>query len=854
MPLPLLAVAAIGGASIGASIWKQSSTNKANKKILRLQQQAEERASVARGSQLFNADQALAVPEYDDDPFTSNKRTLYAGGGAAGLDAGFSIANELVSMWGTNSANKNSVAQAQFEANKLIPGSIDQVTNAAQKDADNKAKRFANPYTYKPEDTELFAQGGTSNNGILGFMQRWRDNNYYKTMDANEGLTKQHEETIKFGTDPYSIRRRELGYDKMVSPNKAFNIPVNLKKPTDDFTFANGGRTDKDDDLTDIPDVNAGKYVRFKNSLTAGQKVFNGLSKTFKVLPAITPLLDIASDIGKSPDQLNKEYNDGINSLRQKGLVPNIGKLPDQPMLANGGAVNQSPIDNLFQGVNKQSSNTAIVQAGTHESGNDLEFANPNGSKAKIEGGEGMKTAPNGSVNIYSDRIPVPGENVSIADKFSHLSSLKGNLEKDMKGASNAITKNTLDRKIIGIDATMDELFKVQENVKRAAEYQAQSLPTNNAEVPAIPSAPDQLFANGGTSKFGVNRSQSAVPIPKDVILHAGDDVNNTEEAAKKAEEAKGHTDYDPKKIVVMNQMTPFGTKNFGKNQTQLAAAYNGIDTKKLATPYVDPNAEDGKGNNTFWNTIKSDDGINGIATGLTLLDNLYNARQIKNIDIKDPHYVNKVELDKEYDTTAAEYGVKKELDNFYKNVDKNTTSSIVGLNMKLSAMAEGIDKLNGVYDTKQKYEGEMHNREILANSSIEAQNVGIYNGDKDKQSMMNANIAMQKSANFSNAIDDTVNGLLRYQGMRTDRERFAALENSTAATGVQIGNLRDGLYKDMDAAQIEAGLDKSIANGNMDYATYKEGLKLHNDKAKYGSVVKPMTKAQFDAKLGKKK
>lgn len=685
MPLPLLAVAAIGAAGVGASIWGQSNTNKANKKMLRLQKEADARASASRGSQLFNADQALAGYDYDDDPFTSNQRTLYAtggtptptkGGGTGGLDAGFSIANNLVGMWSTHSNNKNAVAQAQFEANKIIPGSIDQVTAVAQKDADNKAKRFANPYTYKPEDTELFAKGGIAN-------------------------------------------------------------------------------------------------------------------------------------------------------------------------VAN-------PLDQMFQGVNKQSSNTAVVNAGTHESGNDLEFANPNGSKAKIEGGEGMKTAPNGSVNIYSDRIPVPGENVSIADKFSHLSSLKGNLEKDMKGASNAITKNTIDRKIIGIDATMDELFKVQENVKRAAEYQAQSLSANNEEVPAIPSAPDQLFANGGTSKFGVNRGQSEVPIPKDVILHAGDDVNNTEEAAKKAEESKGHTDYDPKKIVVMNRMTPFGTKNFGKNQTQLAAAYNGIDTKKLATPYVDPNAEDGKGNNTFWNTIKSDDGINGIATGLTLLDNLYNARQIKNIDIKDPHYVNKVELDKEYDTTAAEYGVKKELDNFYKNVDKNTTSSIVGLNMKLSAMAEGIDKLNGVYDTKQKYEGEMHNREILANSNIEAQNVGIYNGDKDKQSVMNANIAMQKSANFSNAIDDTVNGLLRYQGMRTDRDRFAALENSTAATGVQIGNLKAGLYKDLDASSIEAGLDKSIGNGNMSYKDYVSGLEFHNKGAKVGSVVKPMTKAQFDAKFGK--
>lgn len=674
MPLPLLAVAAIGAAGVGASIWKQSNTNKANKKMLRLQKEAENRASVARGSQLFNADQALAGYDYDDDPFTSNQRTLYAPGGVAGVDAGLSIANDLVGMWSTRSNNKNAVAQAQFEANKIIPGSVDQVTSVAQKDADNKAKRFANPYTYKPEDTELFAKGGVAN-------------------------------------------------------------------------------------------------------------------------------------------------------------------------VAN-------PLDQMFQGVNKQSSNTAVVNAGTHESGNDLEFANPDGTKAKIEGGEGMKTAPNGSVNIYSDRIPVPGENVSIADKFSHLSSLKGNLEKDMKGASNAITKNTLDRKIIGIDATMDELFKVQENVKRAAEYQAQSLSANNEEVPAIPSAPDQLFANGGTSKFGNSRSQSEMPIPKDVILYPNGGSTNDEEA----EEEKGHTGYDSKKIVVMDQLTPFGTKNFGKNQTQLAAAYNGIDTTKLATPYVDPNAEDSKGNNTFWNTIKSDDGINGIATGLTLLDNLYNARQIKNIDIKDPHYVNKVELDKEYDTTAAEYGVKKELDNFYKNVDKNTTSSIVGLNMKLSAMAEGIDKLNGVYDTKQKYEGEMHNREILANSNIEAQNVGIYNGDKDKQSMMNANIAMQKSANFSNAIDDTVNGLLRYQGMRTDKERFAALENSTAVTGVQVGNLRDGLYKDLDSAQIEAGLDKSINNGNMDYKTYKDALEAHNKKAKYGSVVKPMTKAQFETKVGKKK
>ena len=608
-PLVIMGAASLA-TSIGSSIFGASSSSSAARKARKAQEEAERRAGIARGAQMFNEDRAMATPEYDDDPFTSNDRKLYAEGGLTNSDwtsmlsSVGNISNNVMSAINTNAQNNNMVANAQFQANKVVPGGT-QITNDAAADKAAQAKRFANPYS-NPK-TDEYADGGLSN-------------------------------------------------------------------------------------------------------IFSGEK---------------------------------------------------------------------------FKGVNQQSSNTAVVEGGTHESGDDVKFNRPDGSTAKVEGGEGMMTMPNGAVKVYSDRIQIPGEDTTIAEKFKDLSFLKGNLEKDRIGQSNAITRNTTDRQLLGIDSTLDNLFAVQEGAKKVAQYKNKDA-TNPTE---------QLFKLGGDAA-------SEDLLTKGISRIKGDPTDNVYEAANVS--------------------------------------------KTLKTPYTDPEKEVKQLNHTLWNTIKSDDGLDGISTGLTLLDNIYNAKQIKDVEIKDPRYVNQVDFDTEYDTTAAEYGVKKELDNFYKNVDKNTSSSVVGLNMKLSAMTNGIDKLNQVFDTKEKYETEMKNREILTNSGIEAQNAGIYNAEKDKESLANHNNSMLKSSNFANAIDDVVNGMVRYQGHRTEKDRFAAMEMSSAATGVNMKNLEQGMYKDLAGEQIDKYVSEAADKGFLSYDTYETSINSHNKKASAGSNRKLLSKSEF--------
>lgn len=648
-PLVVMGAASLA-TSIGSSIFGASSSYSAARKARKAQEEAERRAGIARGAQMFNEDRAMATPEYDDDPFTSNERKLYGEGdtniaapsSSAGTDwvgmlkSAGDISNNVMSAINTNAQNNNMVANAQFQANKVVPGGT-QITNDAAADKAAQAKRFANPYS-NPK-TDEYADGGLSN-------------------------------------------------------------------------------------------------------IFSGEK---------------------------------------------------------------------------FKGVNQQSSNTAVVEGGTHESGDDVKFNRPDGSTAKVEGGEGMMTMPNGAVKVYSDRIQIPGEDTTIAEKFKDLSFLKGNLEKDRIGQSNAITRNTTDRQLLGIDSTLDNLFAVQEGAKKVAQYKNKDItyPT------------EQLFKDGDPDITKTPASQTTDPEEFDpkkrnISKSLGNDVNSD--------------------ILLTNGMTNVFS-NKGLDDVSISKL-----AKTLKTPYTDEIANKSKsnGNNTLWNTIKSDDGLDGISTGLTLLDNIYNAKQIKDVEIKDPRYVNQVDFDTEYDTTAAEYGVKKELDNFYKNVDKNTSSSVVGLNMKLSAMTNGIDKLNQVFDTKEKYETEMKNREILTNSGIEAQNAGIYNAEKDKESLANHNNSMLKSSNFANAIDDVVNGMVRYQGHRTEKDRFAAMEMSSAATGVNMKNLEQGMYKDLAGEQIDKYISEAADKGFLSYDTYKTSIDGNNRVASAGSNRKVMTKSEF--------
>ena len=590
---------------------------------------------------------------------------------------------------------------------------------------------------------------------------------------------------------------------------------------------------------------------------------------------------------------------------------------------ATGGAINAS---SQPKGLVQQSSDTAVVKAGTHESGNDLSFTRQDGTQAAVEGQEGIQMKGSG-VNIFSDRIAVPGDSVSIAERFQHLSSLKGDLEKRLKTDANIIGRNTKSRQIQSTSNALDKLFAIQETLKGISKTvnQGQQFAYGGKGDEAVNGFDIKSVGNGivqpqirnaitaAERREGPQFSDYSVVNPSDstisVVNKDGKIIDTSRYKTNLEKEFKSRVSYagmlrnlTPEQRAKSNideadyqriiSETDHGISKRGITRSVREYAQGGQLTKRADGKYVDENgvvfldeigtldetvtdrldidpitkkpapysvnsktlktmttpkyAGERKQNNNFlktaFNTANSQGGMNALATTLTLMDNIYNDKLMNKMKPEEARFVSKVSLDKHYDTSAEEHAVKSQVQGFYENVDKNVTSSSVGLNMKLSAMAEGLGKLNQIQQNKNRIESELTNKEILANSEVDKANAMIYNQYKDQ----NAAHYMRKSANFSNAIDDISQGLLRGIKIKTDKEEFMVNESKYAKTGVAINQLQSGFYKEAGGEAVDKAVQE-IANAGRTYKDYVAAIDEHNNLATAGSKRKRMTRAEYE-------
>lgn len=630
--------------------------------------------------------------------------------------------------------------------------------------------------------------------------------------------------------------------------------------------------------------------------------------------------LDIAGTFMDSSAH-KKELDAKLNRSREVKLAPidpmfgiaakkdaEAAKLESDQMLnkrdfAQGGNAEE---DIPKVGLKHTSSNTVVIDAGTHESGNDMEFTRPDGTKAKIEGDEVIHTSK-GRTKILSNRMinPITGE--SFASDAHNVSLLKGDLEESRRTTADNVKANTLDREILGKENLLDSYYNAQEEVKQLkgnkqieANYanggnpddDTLSIKTNPSGAPLVQDPLENAshyfdLKRGKHKGFTVGQSQKVeagspeeaelrrlydypytnfAPITKedgsssifpvldskqhaDIVKDKGLTSKTVKEFAigGNGDEEEEDFDFFTSASKQINKDVPaFASDNTGfvPDETKRKFVESGEYTKTNPQRNVKDAVEaetkkvkgkDGKGVGNALRRLGSTDNLNVAMTGLTLLDNIYNASQLKKIqdNFTDPRYVSKVDLDTEYDVSGAEHAAKASLDTFYKNVDKNTTSSIVGLNMKQAALASTIKQLNKVHDTKQKVETELRNKETLANLNVDRFNAGLYNQTLARK----ANIEYQKSANFSNMIDDVTRGISRGIGIKRDRETFAAQQMMQLPTGTIIKNVEAGHYAEMDPDVAKAEFDRALNSGGLSKDDYASIIKSFNAKSKRGKI-----------------
>jgi hypothetical protein len=131
---------------------------------------------------------------------------------------------------------------------------------------------------------------------------------------------------------------------------------------------------------------------------------------------------------------------------------------------AIGGNMNQ-PVQTMQQGVQPQqfqtaASNVQEVQGPSHEQGG-VNAGNGN----EVEGKEVIQAGKDGSSQVFSNRIPYE-KGVSFADKASELAKQKGKYETLVNDKS-LFARGTANRQIAKIDAQMQKLFEMQEQLKQ---------------------------------------------------------------------------------------------------------------------------------------------------------------------------------------------------------------------------------------------------------------------------------------------------------------------------------------------------------------------------------------------------
>lgn len=580
------------------------------------------------------------------------------------------------------------------------------------------------------------------------------------------------------------------------------------------------------------------------NEIEGGSSAASGYASIASSVMDIADTFIMDSHAKKDLEYESKKVimNPNTSRFKQDAMRDKQNSIVRPDVYANGG------------GIKYNSANTAMVEAGSHESGDDLEFARPDGTSAKVEGNEGIRDV-NGQVQIFSNRIPNPTGKGSIANKFLELSSLKGDLEEAKRSSGDAIDANTNVRKLAGVDKSLDNLYNAQEGIKDLS----------NAKTVG------DVYANGGDGDKNDNDEYDTIKPNMSGLAPIQDPLENASHLRKLSlgrygkvqvgeamdvvagspEEQQLRNTYDypyssytnvvneqgdtivypvlndkEHARLVKDKYPDVAVKDIyakggnGKNKYSLPSDdwdENEQEVESWMSDYAKPNDDKGI-NKEVEGKVKTNprlaktDALNVAATGLTLIDNIYNAKLINNMrDEVDHRSVAKVDLDKEINVDAQVHDTKRTLDNFFKNVDDNVSSSNVGLNMKLAATGESINQLNKVYDAKNKMESELKNREALVNIDIDKFNTQSYNRSQLVNQGIQDNKMSSKSANISNMIDDITKGLTRGIGIARDRETFVAKEERYADTGVTIKNVEAGRYDELTNNQYSSLIMKGF-------------------------------------------
>ena len=516
----------------------------------------------------------------------------------------------------------------------------------------------------------------------------------------------------------------------------------------------------------------------------------------------------------------NVEYYANGGEVESNSLLNSAPKLSpmqlaeiQKSLTQNGGIAPQMPISN--GGYQTKGGNLVPIGDGVEEAvGNQH-------NEETIDGVSGIQLSKNGEpvAEIENKEVVVDGDTVyshqlkydgkqSYADKMRKITAKRNKLEKEQNATKDKRVKNTIERKLAGLNMAEEALFTHQEHRKYAEGIKVANTFAFGGKIPK--------FSNGGNVYTDTNGKKYRLVNGKKQYFIDFDPIKTA-----KKEEIALNTELN-KKDVDWNASTPKmldADKNGIPDLVQAPGAVN----EPTMQPLVKAGAEVGTGATTATATAKgigSQIGNAALQLAPMLIDNIGNFLLTKNTPKLPTPLLNKVEpLETKVNVNPQLAEIRRTNKAVKDNILFNTSNSNNAKNNLVATALAGNRQANEILGGKENQEIALKNADHQNKQMVANTNNATMNEYRFRQYQRNNDINSQYSANLADLSKDIGNVITSNKlDKQFDASTLANLSDDALGekAAIYIGN-KDFMSKETNRQMMKERAD-FLANKGDNY------------------------------------
>ena len=497
----------------------------------------------------------------------------------------------------------------------------------------------------------------------------------------------------------------------------------------------------------------------------------------------------------KEQAQKIEEYNAGKLREQQRreeiaktvnSAYPSKGVVGLHTMYSMGGkyaagGMMQQPVQTMQQGVQPQqfqtaASNVQEVEGPSHEEGG-VNAGNGN----EVEGKEVIQAGKDGSSQVFSNRIPYE-KGVSFADKASELAKQKGKYETLVNDKS-LFARGTANRQIAKIDAEMQKLFEMQEQLKQQMQP-PQPTPEQMQQGQQVQAAGENVMAQ--------DAMQSAQPMqPQTQQQFALGGYMNGGDPKKPIKFNRNELLYDDQGNLTglntgetMDKLAGDGlTEN--ETMTKMQLAFKGTESSTLGGGDMGADSMGGQASRKKGKLDLSKAG-QYIDRAIPYADNLVNAILTANTPrVPKPLPDRTVPLKTDFNINPQLAAINETEANTAQALHNSTSDAATYRANIIAGKAGLVGQRNALYGQKENTETQLKNQNAMNVQGVVNTNIGKDNAYNMQNMQREGEIQTRISANVTNAVEDQRMQLMQDNLQKRDMLELEVLKQQYKDSGV---------------------------------------------------------------------